>query len=191
MERPRSPADPAEIDVRVLVEEVERLADIREAGGVGGAAAEFGDESLAVVRLEEGDEGLEAGGDFVGDAGGGSAGPVRVEVVVHVEDEFRGRAIGVFHAVEGRRGAVRYEGPGGGVARAGKEDQLTGGAGFADGCYGGLDGLRPGVYIRHYMMDVSAFERVDGAGWIRYILSWGSFINPITTFPSPAYFVAS
>ena len=96
------PAHPAEIDIRVLVEEVERLADIRQAGRRGGPTAELGDESLSLVGLEEGDERLEAIGNLVGGALGVGAGPVRVEVVVHVEDELRGRAVAVFDAVERR-----------------------------------------------------------------------------------------
>ena len=89
----RGPAGPAEVDVGVVVEEVEGLADVGEAGRGGGTAAELGDEGLALVRLQEGDERLEARGDLVRGAGRVRAGAVRVEVVVHVEDEFARRAV--------------------------------------------------------------------------------------------------
>ena len=60
-------------------------------------------------------KGLESGADTVGDAGARGARVVRVEVLVHVEDEVVGAAVEVGDAGENGRGAAGYEGRGAGV----------------------------------------------------------------------------
>jgi len=137
------PAGPAEVDVRVLVEGVELLAQHGQAAGVVGTAG-LGEDGLALVGAEPVAEGGE-GGDVVGGAGGVGAGAVGVEVLVNVEDQVVGGAVEVGDLVEGGGGAVVDEGAGVGPLVAGEEELVLGGAGLADGGDGGLDGRGPGV----------------------------------------------
>ena len=60
-------------------------------------------------------QGLESGADAVGGARARGARVVRVQVLVHVEDEVVGAAVEVGDAGEDGRGASRYEGRGAGV----------------------------------------------------------------------------
>ena len=137
------PAGPAEVDVGVLVEGVELLAQHGQAAGVVGAAG-LGEDGLALVGAEPLAEGVE-GVDVVGGAGGVGAGAVGVEVLVDVEDEVVGAAVEVGDLVESGGGAVVDEGAGVGPLVAGEEELVAGGAGLADGGDGSLDGSGPGV----------------------------------------------
>lgn len=58
------------------------------------------------------EQGLESGADAVGGARGRGAGVVRVEVLVHVEDEVVGAAVEVGDASEDGGGATGNEGRG-------------------------------------------------------------------------------
>ena len=138
-----SPAGPAEVNVRVLVEGVELLAKHGQAAGVVGTAG-LGEDGEALVGAEPVAEGGE-GCDVVGGAGGGGAGAIGVEVLVDVEDEVVGAAVEVGDLVKSGGGAVVDEGAGVGPLVAGEEELVLGGAGLADGGDGGLDGRGPGV----------------------------------------------
>jgi len=66
---------------------------------------------------------------------------------VDIVDELGHCAIGIRDGRESG-GGVCLEAGGGGVARAGEEDQLAGGTGGADGGDGGLDGDGPGGHCQ-------------------------------------------
>ena len=155
------PAGPAEVDVRVLVEGVELLAQHGQAAGVVGAAG-LGEDGLTLVGAEPVAEGGE-GGDVVGGAGGVGAGAVGVEVLVDVEDQVVGGAVEVGDLVEGGGGAVVDEGAGVGPLVAGEEELVAGGAGLADGGDGSLDGSGPGV--DGDIVLESEFSMKRGASW--------------------------
>lgn len=130
------PASPAKVDVRVLVENIELLAQRGQAAGVVRAAG-LGEDGLALVGAEPVAEGGE-GGDVVGGAGGVGAGAVGVEVLVDVEDQVGGAAVEVGDLVQGGGGAVVDQGAGVGPLVAGEEELVAGGAGLADGGHGSL-----------------------------------------------------
>jgi hypothetical protein len=129
------PAGPAEVDVRVLVEGIELLAQGGQAAGVVGTTG-LGEDGLALVGAEPGAEGVESF-DVIGGAGGVGAGAVGVEVLVDVEDQVVGAAVEVGDLGKSGGGAVVDEGAGVGPLVAGEEELVGGGA--------GLDGLGPGV----------------------------------------------
>lgn len=111
------PRGPPEIDVRVLVQEVEGFAHVRQAICVGPAAAQLGHHGLTPVLAQEIEGGCEAVADFVGDAVGGGA-AAAVEVVVEIVDQALGVAAGVGHFEEGGGGAVGDGSAGGGPIAA-------------------------------------------------------------------------
>ena len=103
---------------------------------------------MTLVGLEPGLQGAEDVGGL--DAGGRGSGAVGVEVLVDVEDEVGGAAVGVLDGCEGGGGSAGDEGGGAGVAVSGEEDHLGGGSRAADGGYGCLDGGGPAVDVRHW-----------------------------------------
>ena len=142
VERSSSPASPSKVDIRVLIEVSQRLADILlTASSV--STTSLRKESLTLVGAEVTGEGLESRRDLVADTSGAGAGPVRVHVLVDIVDELGDGAVRVLDGGEGR-GGVCLETGSGSVACTGQEDQLASGTSGTDGGDGGLDGDGPG-----------------------------------------------
>ena len=85
-EHASAPASPSEVDVRVVVQHVQLLADGFQAAGVGRSAAGLGQDGLTLVLTQPVAK-VGEGVGVVGGAGGVGAAVVGVEVLVHVEDE--------------------------------------------------------------------------------------------------------
>jgi hypothetical protein len=81
-----APASPSKVNVRVVVEHIELLADGFQAARIGRSATGLGQDGLAIVLAQPVAESGERIG-VVGGAGGVGAAVVGVEVLVHVEDE--------------------------------------------------------------------------------------------------------
>ena len=81
-----APASPSKVDVRVVVEHVQLLADGFQAARVGRSATSLGQDCLALVLTQPVAKVCESIG-IVSGAGGVGATVVGVEVLVHVEDE--------------------------------------------------------------------------------------------------------
>jgi len=133
VERTSRPSDPAEEDVAVSVQRIQLLAHIGQAARVGRPTTSLGEERLALVGAQVRGQGVE-GGDVVRRARGVRAGAVRVEVLVHVEDEVRGAAVQVGNGAQRGGGTVADELGGRGVVVAREEDLVRSGTGVADGC---------------------------------------------------------
>ena len=95
VERAGAPAEISEVDVAVLVEELERLADVLDARFVVAAAADFRQEGHTAILLQPIGERFESGVDGVAHAGGMCAGVVGIEVLVDVKDEVIVRTVRV------------------------------------------------------------------------------------------------
>lgn len=127
LEGTSGPAGPAEVDVRVVVEHIKLLAHVSEAAVGVRATTSLGQHGLAVVLAEPVTEALEGVG-----VGGGAlsvgARAVRVEVLVHIEDQVVGRAILVGNLVQSGSRAVRdgHGGVGPVVAREEDLKELSG-----------------------------------------------------------------
>lgn len=186
------PAGPAEVDVGVLVEGVELLAQHGQAAGVVGAAG-LGEDGLALVGAEPLAEGVE-GVDVVGGAGGVGAGAVGVEVLVDVEDQVVGAAVEVGDLVKSGGGAVVDEGAGVGPLVAGEEELVAGGAGLADGGDGSLDGSGPGVdgdiVLEMWSVPVRRWLCLGQELGTRTEILTGSFMMPKAILSLPLYLVA-
>lgn len=85
--------------IGVGVQEIQHLADIRNARRIIAAATSLREQSLTLAVLEP----REQGGEDIGglDTGGSGAGAVGVEILVDVEDEVVGAAVRVGDAGEG------------------------------------------------------------------------------------------
>ena len=75
---------------------------------------------------------------------------IAVEVLVNFKDQIGIGAVEVRDFREGCCGTRGDKGLGGCVVRARKEDDLGGCPSLSDGSYGGLNGLTPGVDVRHW-----------------------------------------
>lgn len=115
---PRRPAHPSQKAGRILIQEIQRSANIRQTTLAITAPTSLAQQGLALRILKPFEQGLESDTDAVGGAGGRGTRVVRVEVLVHVEDEVVGAAVKVSDACENGGGAAGYEGRGTSVAVA-------------------------------------------------------------------------
>lgn len=145
-EHARAPARPTKVDVRVIVQHIQLLTHGLQTARIVRPTARLGQNRLALVLTQPVAERRE-GVDVVGRAGRVRAGIVRVEVLVHVEDQVRRAAVEVRHFDQRAAGAVGDERPGRGEVCAWEEDFVAGRAGLSDCCYGCLDGGRPVVDV--------------------------------------------
>lgn len=85
--------------IRVGVQEVKHVADVFNAGLIAAASAYFGEHSLSLAIFQP----LQKIAEYIRgfDARAGGAGTVRVEILVDVEDEVGGTAVGVGDASKG------------------------------------------------------------------------------------------
>jgi hypothetical protein len=184
------PASPSKVDVRVLVHGIKLLAKRSQAAGLAGTAG-LSEDSLALVGLEPGAEGVESI-DVVGGAGGVRAGAVGVEVLVNVEDEVGGAAVEVGDFVKSGARAVGDEGGSVGPLVTGEEDLVASGAGLADGGHGGLDGGGPLVDVDIVLRGESVLRSLVDSWKLeaRLEILTGSFMRPNAILALPLYLVA-
>jgi len=141
-----APASPSKVDVRVLVEHVQLLANGFQAARVGGSAAGLSQDCLTLVRTEPvAESGKRIG--VVSSASSVGAAVVRVEVLVYVEDEVCRAAVEVGDFDQSATGTVRDKGTCRSEVGAGEEDLVARSACLTDGGDSGLDGGGPCVDV--------------------------------------------
>lgn len=93
------PSEIAKELIGVGVQEIEYLADVGNAGVITSAATNFGKEGLSLAIFQP----FQNLGEHIGglDARGGGARAVGVEILMDVEDEAGGAAVGVGDASKG------------------------------------------------------------------------------------------
>lgn len=144
---PRAPPSPPQIHVRVIVQHIQLLAHSFQAAGIVRPAARLGQNGLALVLAQpvaQRPEGL----GVVGRARRVRARVVRVEVLVHVEDQVCRAAVQVGHFDQGAARAVGDEGSRGREVCSWEQDLVACCAGFADRGYGFLHCGCPGVDVQ-------------------------------------------
>ena len=185
VEHPGRPTRPSEEHITIAIERLQLLTDHGQAGAIRRPTTRLSQNSLPRVGPEIIAQRLERS-HVVMSASSVRTAVVRVEVLMHVEDEVGGAAVEVGDFAESGSRAVLDVVRSGCVVGAGKEDLLGGGAGFADGCHGGLDGGCPFVDVEVVLYRGSV---VDGAEEQHCGLT-GLFMTPKATLESLEYLVA-
>ena len=142
----RAPTSPPQVHIRVVVQHIQLLAHSFQAARIVRSTTSLSQDGLTLVRAQPVAQRREGLG-VVGRARRVRARVVRVEVLVHVEDQVRRAAVEVGHFDQRAAGAVGDEGACRSEVCAWKQNFVAGCAGFADGGDGFLDGCGPGVDV--------------------------------------------